>query len=75
LRQDKKRSLKGVLRLVLVPQDRPAQTYHDRPVPLDEHGEGVLRCLSAMGHEPFEQLTVRHRACYTLVDKRDKLMQ
>ncbi len=37
-----KRRLEGVLRLVLIPQDRPAGAKDHRPVPLDEGREGQL---------------------------------
>ena len=75
LRQDEERGLEGILRLVFVSQDRPAQAQHHRPVPLDERGEGVLGRLSATGREPFEQLPVRHRAGHALVEEHGKLTQ
>jgi hypothetical protein len=46
--------------LVLVSQDRSAETQHNRPVALDERGEGSLGCVAGAGRGPFEQLAVRH---------------
>ena len=57
-RQDQEGHLEGVLGVVRVVQDAPADAQHHRPVPLHQRAEGRLAGLVAARHEPFQQLGV-----------------
>jgi hypothetical protein len=60
--QDKKRGLKGVLRVLHVEQHAPAHAQNHRPVPVEHglEGGGVL-----LGEKAIHELTVGHVAVLT----------
>jgi hypothetical protein len=62
--------LEGILRVMLVAQDRPANAEHRRAVPLDQGGEGHLAHLAAPGREQIQQLPVRPLSDRAYVEER-----
>ena len=56
--QDQEGGLEGVLGVVRVAEDAPADAQDHRPVPLDQGREGQLGRLAAPGREPLEELAV-----------------
>jgi hypothetical protein len=63
--QDEERGLEGVVRLVGVVEDAPADAEDHRAVTLDERGEGELGRLAVASGEAVEELRVGqsgHRA-------------
>ncbi len=72
LREDQEGGLRGVFRVLVLPQHAPAYRIHQGAMPLDERGE----CgLIAMRHKPLQQLAAgsifgrrratRLRSCWT----------
>ena len=57
-RQSQEGHLEGVLGLVRIVQDAPADAQHHRPVPLHQRAEGRLAGLITARHEPFQQLGI-----------------
>jgi hypothetical protein len=54
--QGQERRLERIIGLMLVPQNRPADAEHERPVSLDQGGERQLHRLTATDGEPLHQL-------------------
>ena len=57
-RQRQERHLEGVLGVVRIVQDAPADAQHHRPVPRHQRAEVRFAGLIAARHEPFQQLGV-----------------
>ena len=56
--EDEERRLEGVVGVIGVGQDPPADPVNHRPVPLDDRGEGQLGELAVAGQESLEELVV-----------------
>ena len=56
--QHQERGLKGILRVVRISQDAPADAQDHRPMPLHQGGERLFGRITPLGREPLEQLPI-----------------
>ncbi len=68
MRQDQESGLEGVLGVVMIPDDAPADAQHHRAVPLNQGGKGQLGEPVTACQELFHELPIGQAGDRPLVE-------
>jgi hypothetical protein len=71
--EDEERSLEGVLRGVIIAQDRLANAKHHRTMALSQRRERQLGCFTAAGRKSAQQFAVRQPTNHTNIEEGAKV--